>query len=47
MKIRLSTKLLLGFFALVIISTIIAMKVAQTKAQNCSATTTVINNKNK
>lgn len=37
MKVRLSTKLTLSFVILIIIATIGAMKVAQTRAINCNA----------
>lgn len=47
MKVRLSTKLTLGFVILMIIATIGAMKVAQNKAINCNAKALPANHQNK
>lgn len=47
MKVRLSTKLTLGFVILMIIATIGVIKVAQTEAINCNAKALPANHQNK
>ena len=47
MKVRLSTKLTLGFVILMTIATIGAMKVAQAKAIDCNAKALPANSQNK